>query len=56
MDEILKSINVNNRTNVTTIDLNPNNEPDIESNYTKYIDNLFKTKLLILLLDPKGSY
>ena len=41
MDELLKTINVNDRTNVTTIDLNPNNEPDIESNYTNYIDNLF---------------
>jgi hypothetical protein len=41
MDEILKTINVHDRTNVTTIDLNPNNEPDIESNYTNYIDNLF---------------
>ena len=41
MDEILKTINVNDRTNVTTIDLNPNNEPDIVSNYTNYIDDLF---------------
>ena len=40
MDKILKSINVNDRTNVTTIDLNHNNEPDIEANYTNYIDNL----------------